>query len=57
MRQQLRVCADQSGRGPGERVTAPAEPVTGSAAGTAGLHWLWGLVELRLGEAEPDHAA
>jgi hypothetical protein len=58
MRYQLRVCADQGGRlGPEERAPAPAEPVAGSAAGTAGLHWLWDLVELRLGAAEPDHAA
>jgi len=58
MRYQLRVCADQGGRlGPDECATVPAEPAAGSAAGTAGLHWLWDLVELRLGEAKPDHAA
>jgi len=58
MRYQLRAGADQGGRpGPEERATVPAEPVASSAAGAAGLHWLWDLVELRLGEAEPDHAA
>jgi hypothetical protein len=27
------------------------------AAGAAGMRWLWGQVELRLGQAEPDSAA
>jgi hypothetical protein len=66
MRHQLRLCPDQSGQlRPEERTTAPttaraaarADPVAGDEAGTDGLRWLWGLVELRLGQAEPDSAA
>ena len=36
---------------------AHTERAAGAAAGTAGLQWLWGLVELRLSQAEPDSAA
>jgi len=59
MRYQLLLCADHDGQpGPGERTAAPAEErLAGSAAGAAGLQWLWGLVELSLGQAEPDSAA
>jgi hypothetical protein len=59
MRYQLLLCAGQGGQpGPDERAAAPAaERLAGSAVGTAGLQWLWGLVELRLGQAEPDTAA
>lgn len=59
MRYQLLRCAGHGGQpGPDERAMAPtAEPPAADAAGTAGLQWLWGLVELRLGQAEPDTAA
>ena len=58
MRYQLLLCTDHGAQsGPGERAVAPAEERTGSAAGTAGLQWLWGLVELSLSEPEPDTAA
>ena len=59
MRYQLLLCTDHGAQpGPGERAVAPAEErLAGSTAGTAGLQWLWGLVELRLGQAEPDSAA
>jgi hypothetical protein len=59
MRYQLLLCAEHGGQfGPEERTVVPAaERLAGSAAGTAGLQWLWGLVELRLSQAEPDTAA
>ena len=59
MRYQLLLCADRGGQfGPDERAVVPAaEPPARSAVGTAGLQWLWGLVELRLSQAEPDSAA
>ena len=59
MRYQLLPCADHGGQsGPGERaVASTAEPLAGGAAGTVGLQWLWGLVELHLSQAEPDPAA
>ncbi|HEY2304554.1 MAG TPA: hypothetical protein VGI05_01595 [Streptosporangiaceae bacterium] len=59
MRYQLLLCADHGGQsGPGEHAVAPtAEPLAGGAAGTVGLQWLWGLVELHLSQAEPDPAA
>lgn len=59
MRYQLLLCAGQGAQpGPDERAVAPAEErLAGTAVGTAGLQWLWGLVELRLGQAEPDTAA
>jgi hypothetical protein len=59
MRYQLPLCADHGGQhGPGERAVAfAAEPLAGGAAGTVGLQWLWGLVELHLSQAEPDPAA
>ena len=59
MRYQLLLCTDHGAQpGPGERAVAPAEErLAGSAAGTAGLQWLWGLVELSLSKAEPDSAA
>ena len=58
MRHQLRLCPDQSGQlRPEERTMAHADRLAGDEAGTAGLRWLWGLVELRLGQAEPDNAA
>ncbi len=55
MRYQLRFCAEHdaqpgTGAGAGARTDPPM-------AGVAGLSWLWGLVELRLGQAEPDSAA
>jgi hypothetical protein len=41
-----------------ERSVVPTtESFAGGAAGTAGLQWLWGMVELRLSQAEPDTAA
>jgi hypothetical protein len=59
MRYQLLLCTDHGAQsGPDERTVAPAEGrLAGSAAGTAGLQWLWGLVELSLSQAEPDSAA
>lgn len=59
MRYQLLLCAGQGAPpGPDERAVAPVEErLAGSAVGSAGLQWLWGLVELRLGEPEPDTAA
>ena len=59
MRYQLLLCADHGGRsGPEERTMLPAaEPLAGGPAGTAGLQWLWELVELRRSQAEPDTAA
>ena len=59
MRYQLLLCADHGGRsGPEERIVLPAaEPLAGGAAGTAGLQWLWELVELRRSQAGPDTAA
>jgi hypothetical protein len=59
MRYQLLLCAEHGGQfGPEERTVVPAaERLAGNAAGTAGLQWLWGLVELRLSQAEPDTAA
>ena len=59
MRYELLLCTDHGAQsGPGERAAAPAvERLAGSAAGTAGLQWLWGLVELSLSQAEPDSAA
>ena len=58
MTYQPRLCAPHGAQpGPGEgAVTRPDPPASGTA-GTAGLCWLWGLVELRLGQAEPDSAA
>jgi hypothetical protein len=41
-----------------ERIAVPAgQALADDPAGTAGLQWLWGLVELHLGQAEPDTAA
>jgi hypothetical protein len=59
MRYQLLLLADHGGQsGPDESAVAPAtEPLAGAAAGTLGLQWLWGLVEMRLNQAEPDAAA
>ena len=59
MRYQLLLCADHGGRsGPEKRTVVPAaEPLADGPAGTAGLQWLWELVELRLSQAEPDTAA
>ena len=58
MSHQLRLCADQGGQfRPQERTTAQEDPRAGREAGTAGLRWLWGLVELHTGQAEPDNAA
>jgi hypothetical protein len=59
MRDQLRMPADHGGQlSPEDRTAVPiAEPIAGGAAGAAGLQWLWGRVELRLGQAEPDTAA
>jgi len=62
MRYQLLLCAEHGGQfGPEERTVVPAaERLAGSAAGTAGtagLQWLWGLVELRLSQPGPDTAA
>ena len=37
-----------------ERTVVPATALpAGGAAGTAGLQWLWGLVDLHLSQAEP----
>jgi hypothetical protein len=59
MRYQLLLCTDHGAQsGPADCAAAPAEERrAGSAAGTAGLQWLWGLVELKLSQAEPDSAA
>jgi hypothetical protein len=59
MRYQLLLCQNQGERsGPGECAVAPTvEPLAGGAAGTVGLQWFWELVELRLGQDEPDTAA
>jgi hypothetical protein len=59
MRYQLLLCTDHGARpGPDECTMAPTqERLAGSAAGTAGLQWLWGLVELSLSQADPDSAA
>jgi hypothetical protein len=59
MTYQLPRCADHAGQsGADERAEAPTvEQLAGGAAGTAGLQWLWGLVELHLSQAEPDTAA
>jgi hypothetical protein len=58
MRYQLLRCADHVGQPGDERAVVPtAEPLAADAAGTAGLQWLWGLVELRLTQTEPDTAA
>ena len=55
MRYQLRPCAEHGAQpGPGQSAVTSVDP---PAAGAAGLCWLWGLVELRLGQAEPDSAA
>jgi hypothetical protein len=40
-----------------ERIAVPAGQLAGDPAGTAGLQWLWALVELHVGQAEPDTAA
>jgi hypothetical protein len=58
MRYQL-LRADHGERpGAEERTVVPAgQPPADDPAGTAGLQWLWGLVELRLSQAEPDTAA
>lgn len=59
MRYQLLLRTDDAERsGAEERTAVPAgQPLTGGPAGAAGLQWLWGMVELRLGQAEPDPAA
>jgi hypothetical protein len=59
MRYQLLPSADYGGQlSPEDRTVVPiAEPLAGGTAGMAGLQWLWGLVELRLSQAEPDTAA
>ncbi len=59
MRDKLLPSADHGGQlSPEDRTVVPiAEPIAGGAAGAAGLQWLWGLVELRLSQAEPDTAA
>ena len=59
MRYQLLLCTDHGAQsGPDERAAVPAEVrLACRAAGTAGLQWLWGLVELSLSQAEPDSAA
>ena len=55
MRYQLLLCAEHGGQSGHERTVVPvAERL---AVRTAGLQWLWGLVELRLSQAEPDTAA
>jgi hypothetical protein len=58
MRYQLRLCTENGAQpGPGEGTVTGADPPAAGAAGVAGLCWLWGLVELRAGQAEPDSAA
>jgi hypothetical protein len=59
MKYQLLLCQGQGERsGAEEQAAVPtAEPLASGAAGTAGLQWLWGLVELSLSQAEPDSAA
>ena len=59
MRYQLLPGADHGGQsGPDERtVVAIGERPASGTAGTAGLQWLWGLVELSLGPDEPGTAA
>jgi hypothetical protein len=59
MRYQLLLRADRGEQSGAEEHTAvPAvRPLAGGPAGVTGLQWLWELVELRLGQAEPDSAA
>ena len=58
MRYQLRLCTEHGAQpGPGEGAMTRTDPPRSDAAGAVGLSWLWGLVELRLGQAEPDSAA
>ncbi len=61
MRYQLRLCTEDGAQPSpgGSAVTRVDPPASGAAgvAGAAGLCWLWGLVELRLGPVEPDSAA
>ncbi len=58
MRYQLRLCTEDGAQpSPGESTVARADPPASGVAGVAGLCWLWGLVELRLGPVEPDSAA
>jgi hypothetical protein len=58
MRYQLRLCAEHGAQpGPEKRALTHADPPVAGAAGAAGMRWLWGQVELRLGQAEPDSAA
>lgn len=58
MSYQARRCPDQDGCPGSERAPLTlADPVGDDPAGSAGLWWLWGLVELRLSQAGPDSAA
>jgi hypothetical protein len=59
MRYQLLLRTDDAERSGAElRTAVPAGlSLTGGPAGTAGLQWLWGMVELRLSQPEPDTAA
>ena len=59
MRYQLLLRTDDAERSGAElRTAVPAGlSLTGGPAGTAGLQWLWGLVELSLSPTEPDSAA
>ncbi len=58
MKYQLRLCTEDGAQpGPGESAVTRVGPPASGAAGVAGLCWLWGLVELRLGPVEPDSAA
>jgi hypothetical protein len=58
MRHQVRPDPDQDGRlGSGLGPMTLAGPLADGATGSAGLWWLWGLVDLRLSLAEPDSAA
>jgi len=55
---QLRVCAEYGAQpGSEEHTMARADPPASGDAGAAGMCWLWGLVELHLGRADPDSAA
>jgi hypothetical protein len=58
MGDKLRLCAEHGAQPrSAEHTMAPADPPASGDAGAAGMCWLWGLVELHLGRAEPDSAA
>ena len=57
MRHQVRPCQEQGGRPGAEQAPREvADPLADGAAGSAGLWWLWDLVELRLSPDGPGAA-